>query len=92
MNKPLALGTAAAVTIGSLYLICLGAVLLAPDGSIAFFNSWFHGIDLSAIRRQSAMSVTEIGIGLASAVAVSFCFGWLFGAVYCRLVGADSRS
>lgn len=77
MSRPLALGFATTVTFCALYVAC----------AIAFFNNWFHGIDLAALEPPGGRPIT-IGAfvaGLAGVVAVAFPAGTLLGWVYERL-------
>ena len=45
--------SAASGTTAILYIICASAYAIAPSAAIKFFNSFFHGIDLTAITKQS---------------------------------------
>jgi hypothetical protein len=42
---PVRFGSALAVAAAVLYAVCALAVALWPDGTLDFFNAWFHGID-----------------------------------------------
>jgi hypothetical protein len=42
--KPWVSGAALAVTVGVVYLACAIAVMLFPDGTLAFFNTWAHSL------------------------------------------------
>ncbi|MBI3898369.1 MAG: hypothetical protein HY308_08735 [Gammaproteobacteria bacterium] len=86
-SKAVTVGVASAVTFGALSLVCLMAVLLFPDGTLGFFNSWFHGLDLSLIKRPPTkpIGVGEAVGGFISVVVVSFIFGALFGWIYERV-------
>ena len=81
------MGGAAAVTFGALYLTCLIAVLLFPNGTVDFFNTWVHGLDLTLIRRplNQPLGVGEFVSGFITVVLVSFVFGTLFGWTYDRI-------
>ena len=72
--KPWPLGLAAAVTFSVLYSACALAVALFPDGTISFFNAWFHGLDLALLKPPGGRPQTpgQFFFGLVSAGAVSF--------------------
>ena len=76
MNRldPWRLGAATALTFSMLYTLCALAVALFPDGTVDFFNNWFHGIDLRLLKPAGGRALTfgQFGLGLASAAAVSF--------------------
>ncbi len=64
------------------YLVCAFFFYLFPAGSLAFFNTWLHGIDLTKI--VSARPITPSGffIGLLSVFIASYAGGAVFSAVY----------
>lgn len=76
MNRlqPWSFGLAGAVTFSVLYTACALAVLLFPDGTIGFFNAWFHGLDLNLLKPTGGRPLTlgQYIYGLVSAAAVSF--------------------
>ena len=63
-----------------LSLACALLLALAPEASLKFFGSIFHGIDMTKI----AASVTVSGVltGLVAIVIVAFVTGWLFAVIY----------
>jgi len=63
-----------------LSLVCAFLIALAPEATLNFFGSIFHGIDMTKI----AASVTLSGIltGLVAVVIIAFIVGWLFAVVY----------
>lgn len=65
---------------GILSLLCALLLAIAPDASLKFFGSIFHGMDITKI----ASSVTLSGVitGLIAAVVVALVSGWIFAAVY----------
>lgn len=70
------LGLAWALTPSLLYLGCVYIMaVLGKKGTMLFFNSLMHGIDISPILRME-MSLPEMAMGLASI----FIIGWLVGA------------
>lgn len=76
MNRlqPWSFGFAGAVTFSVLYTACALAVALFPEGTIGFFNGWFHGLDLTLLKRPGGRPLTlgQFFYGLVSAAAVSF--------------------
>jgi hypothetical protein len=69
-------GFAVGITIALLYLGCMLVMTTAgPEGSVKFFNSLLHGLDVSAIIRMD-IPLWEAGIGLVE----TFILGWLVGA------------
>ena len=77
-------GAAAALTFSILYTVCALAVALFPDGTVDFFNNWFHGLDLRLLRPQGGRPLTigQFASGLASAAAVSFVGGAVLAGAY----------
>ncbi len=63
-----------------LSLACALSLALAPEASLKFLGSIFHGIDMAKI----ATSVTVSGVltGLVAIVIVALAAGWLFAAIY----------
>ena len=63
-----------------LSLVCALLLVLAPEASLNFFGSIFHGIDMTKI----AASVTVSGVltGLVAIVIIAFVAGWLFAVIY----------
>jgi hypothetical protein len=74
-------GAALAVTVGVVYVVCAVAVTLFPDGTLAFFNTWLHGVDLTLVKRPATNALTagEWIYGFVSAVTASFLAGALYG-------------
>ena len=80
-TKPWVTGAALAVTVGMVYLVCAVAVALFPDGTLAFFNTWLHGLDLTLVKRPATKPLTaaEWIYGFVSAVTAGFLAGALYG-------------
>jgi hypothetical protein len=72
--RPWSFGFAGAVTFSVLYTACAFAVALFPEGTIGFFNAWFHGLDLSLLKPPGGRPLTfgQFLYGLVTAAAVSF--------------------
>lgn len=72
--QPWSFGLAGAVTFSVLYAVCALAVAVFPDGTIGFFNAWFHGLDLTLLKPPGGrpLTISQFLYGLVSAAAVSF--------------------
>lgn len=75
---------AAAVTFAALSAICAIAVSVSPDGTIAVFNSWFHGLDLKLLVPPGGRPVTagQVISGVISAAIVGFIAGAILASCY----------
>ncbi len=70
------LGLAFGFTGALLYLGCMIVMLTAGHaGTVKFFNSLLHGLDVSSIIRMN-VPLWEAGIGIVE----TFILGWLIGA------------
>ena len=80
-TRPWVRGAALAVTVGIVYVVCALAVALFPDGTLAFFNTWLHGVDLTLVKRPATKPLTagEWIYGFVSAVAAGYVAGALYG-------------
>lgn len=80
-TKPWIRGAALAVTAGVGYIVCALAVALFPEGTLAFFNTWTHGVDVTLIRRPATkpLAVGEWIFGLVSIVVAGYLAGALYG-------------
>ncbi len=75
------LGLAFGLTGALLYLGCiLLMVTVGHDGSVAFFNSILHGLDVSSIVRMN-VPLWEAGVGIIE----TFILSWLVGACIAAL-------
>ena len=79
--KPWASGAAVAVTAGVVYVVCAMAVLLFPDGTLAFFNTWAHGVDVTLVKRPAAkpLAASEWIFGFVSIVVSGYLVGAFYG-------------
>jgi hypothetical protein len=82
--NPWILGTTAAITFSILSTICALAVVLFPDGTIGFFNAWFHGLDLTLLKPPGGRPLTlgQFVYGLFGVAVTSFIVGAVFATVY----------
>ena len=79
--KPWVSGAALAVTFGVVYVVCAVAVVLFPDGTLAFFNTWAHGVDVTLVKRPAGkpLAATEWIFGFVSIVVSGYLAGALYG-------------
>ena len=85
--KPWAVGAALAITVALAYTICAAAFALRPEETLAFFNAWFHGIDLRMLK--PAASTFTLGVffyGLSGVTLTGFIIGAIYAVVY-NLIG-----
>lgn len=69
-------GLAVGITSMLLYAACALLMLIAgPGGTVKFFNSLFHGLDVSTVVRMD-IPLWEAGVGIVG----TFMLGWLVGA------------
>ncbi len=82
--NPWILGGTASITFSITYTVCALAVALFPDGTVSFFNAWFHGLDLNLLKPPGGRPLTlgQFFYGLVGIAATSFVVGTLFAAVY----------
>jgi hypothetical protein len=96
MNRlqPWPLGFAAAVTFSVLYTACALTVAFFPDGTIRFFNAWFHGLDLMLLKPPGGRALTlgQFFYGLVSAAAVSFAIAASLAGFYNLFARVPPRS
>ena len=83
---------ATAITLAALNAVCALALVVAPDATIALFNSFMHGVDLSRLVPPGGKSVTfaQVVGGMLALGAVGFVAGGILAALY-NAMGANSR-
>lgn len=80
-------GMAFGATLGILYLGCVLVMFAAGrEGSILFFNSLLHGIDVTSIIKLN-MPWWEMGMGFVEV----FVVGWLTGASIASIYNLSFR-
>ena len=81
---PWKVGIAAAATFALFYTVCALAFVLFPNGTISFFNAWFHGLDLTLLRPPGGRPLTfgQFFYGICSAALVSFVIATTFVGFY----------
>lgn len=81
-------GLAIATTSALAYAGCVFVMFAVPrEGSIRFFNSLMHGIDVEPIMRTD-VSLLETTLGIAQ----TFILGWFFGALIAAIYNIGSVS
>ncbi len=87
-------GLAGAVTFSVLYTVCALAVVLFPDGTIGFFNAWFHGMDLTLLKPPGgrALTLRQYIVGFVSAAAVSFAVAATLAGFYNLFARCPTRT
>ncbi|MGB8855662.1 MAG: DUF5676 family membrane protein [Burkholderiales bacterium] len=92
MNKvnPWVIGATAAATFAILYSTCAAAYALFPNGTMAFFNAWFHGFDFTLLKADKPFTAGTFIYGLLSVAVTSFVTGLLFGSLY-NLIQCDRQ-
>lgn len=78
--NPTVLGLTMAITAAVLSLACAGLVAVAPESTIAVFQSWWHGLDVSMLADTAPpMTLTSVATGVASISVFAFIVGFVFG-------------
>jgi uncharacterized protein DUF5676 len=95
MNRinPLQFAVATTLTFLSLYVACAVAVTLFPDGTVTFFNAWFHGLDLNLLKPPGGKPLTlaQFVSGAIGVVVVAFPAGFVLASVYDFLMTRMSK-
>ncbi len=74
------LGIASASVWGIAYIVCVLALLLAPNLTIQVFDYLTHGIDIASIAKTSV----TLGSALIGLI-LSLIFGYVLGALFARI-------
>ena len=81
------LGFAVGATCSILYMGCAIAMLtLGREGTIVFFNSILHGIDVTTVIRME-MPLSEMAMGVVEV----FILGWMTGATIASFYNLCSK-
>ena len=75
---PIRAGTSLAITVAVFYSACALIWALAPQASLSWMNSLFHGLDFTAMMRPRAFTWG----GFLSAIVVLAIWGFALGAFY----------
>ena len=80
-HNPTATANALATTGGIFYIVCRILVIIFPDLTFSFAQSWFHGINL--VKSGSwDLSVTGFFAGLVSFMVLAWVTGYIFAVTY----------
>jgi 2TM family of unknown function (DUF5676) len=84
--------TALALTLAILSGACALAVVVAPDATIAVFNSWMHGVDLAKLVPPGGRPVTpgQVIAGMVSLGIIGFVAGAVLAAAYNAMTAAGN--
>ena len=87
--KPVPFAIATTVTFLLLYAACAIAVALFPEGTVGFFNAWFHGLDLNLLKPAGGrpLTLSQFITGAVGVVIVAFPSGIVLAFVYDLLLG-----
>ncbi len=87
-------GLATTLAFSALYLACALAVALFPQGTLDFFNAWFHGLDLSLLRPAGGRSLTvqQFVVGWLGVIVVAFPAGSLLAWTYNAMGSGAAQS
>ncbi len=75
-------GLAAALTGGAVYILCSAAVALWPAQSVRFISTWFHGIDISQIAVDPAITIGSFLVGLVEVLIFFYLIGFGYAWIY----------
>jgi hypothetical protein len=84
--NPLRVGSAMALTVAVISLVCTAAVFLFPDGMVSFVNSWVHGLDFTILKSNKPWTLGGLAYGWFGVSLTGFLSGFLFACSY-NLVG-----
>ncbi len=81
--NPLVTGLTLAVTAAIIHIICAAMFALWPEGALAFFNAWSHGLDLGVLQPDAkAFTFGVFFYGLFGVAVAGFLTGVVFAAIY----------
>lgn len=75
---------AAATVAAGAYVVCRLLASIAPNFLFAVGQSWFHTVDLSAIRGAGGMTFGAFVLGLVSSVAAAWVGAYALAELYNR--------
>ena len=86
MNRihPLPFASALTVTFLVLYAACAAAFTAFPNGTVDFFNAWFHGLDLNLLRPAGSrlLTLSQFIQGGVEVVVIAFPAGLILAGCY----------
>ena len=80
--NPWRVGSAMALTVAVISLVCTAAVFLFPDGMVNFVNAWVHGLDLTVLKSDKPWTLGGLAYGLFGVSLTGFLSGVLFAYSY----------
>jgi hypothetical protein len=88
--NPWRVGSATALTVAVISVVCSVAVYLFSQGTIDFVNSWTHGLDFTMLSTDKPLTLSSLAFGLFNVTLVGFLAGALFAWCY-NLAGKCCR-
>lgn len=85
--NPWRTGVAVALTAAITSIVCAAVVYMFPDGTVAFVNSWTHGLDLAVLRSDKPWTLGSVLVGTINVALTGFLLGALFA--LCRNLTAE---
>lgn len=73
--NPLRVGIALALTAAIANIVCAVAVYLFPNGTVAFVNSWTHGLDLVVLQSDKPWTLGGVLRGICNVALAGFLLG-----------------
>ena len=80
--NPWRAGSAMALTVAVISLVCTLAVFFFPDGMVNFVNAWVHGLDLTVLKSDKPWTLGGLAYGLFGVSLTGFLSGALFAGCY----------
>jgi len=62
--NPWRTGSAIALTVAVVSVVCAAAVYLFPEGPVDFVNSWTHSLYLTVLRSEKTWTLGSLAFGL----------------------------
>ncbi len=63
-----------------LSLLCAFLIAVAPEATLKFLGSIFHGMDITKIAQP--VTISGVLTGLIAIIIIAFITGWLFAVIY----------
>ncbi len=94
MNRldTLKFGIAVGITVATLNVACAIALAISADSTIAVFNSFVHGVDLTRLISATPVTLGQIVAGAISVGTIGFAAGALCAACYNLLTHRNERA
>ncbi len=80
--KPKVVSMSLAATAGILYVACALLFAIAPQAMMGLFSKMFHGVDITLIKADYPIPVSDTIAGFVVTVVLWAVIGWLFAIVY----------